>query len=101
MKKFAATLSLILICGFCRATLPTNDDFNSSSENTTNWAPDEVAGHGVLTLVNQHLQYRVNGEPTDLDQSVRPWIAGLGPYTSDWEVQIDTLNTAVATATNQ
>ena len=101
MKTFAAALSLILVCGWCRAALPTNDDFNSSTENTTNWAPDEVSGNGVLSLVNQRLEYRVNGSPTELDQSVRPWIASLGPYTSDWEVQIDTLNTVSLNATNQ
>ena len=101
MKRFAAALSLILVCSWCRAALPTNDDFNSSTENTTNWAPDEVSGNGVLSLVNQRLEYRVNGSPTELDQSVRPWIASLGPYTSDWEVQIDTLNTVSLNATNQ
>ncbi len=101
MKKFTTTLCLILVCTLCRATLPTGDDFDSPTENTTNWAPDEVAGHGVLSLVDQQLQYRVNGAPTESDQSIRPWIASLGPYTSDWEVQIDTLNTAVASATNQ
>ena len=101
MKKFTTTLCLVLVCSLCRATLPTGDDFDSATENTTNWAPDEVSGHGILSLVDQHLQYMVSGAPTESDQSVRPWIASLGPYASDWEVQIDTLNTAVATATNQ
>jgi hypothetical protein len=101
MKQFAATLSLILLSAWCHAALPTNDDFNGVSENTTNWGPDEVSGHGVLNQVNQHLEYSVNGAPTAVDQSVRPWIASLGPYTSDWEVQIDTLNTVIASATNQ
>jgi hypothetical protein len=101
MKKFTTTFCLILVCGLCQAALPTNDDFNSSTENTTNWAPDEVSGHGVLSLVNQRLEYRVNESFTNVDQSVRPWIASLGPYTSDWEVQIDTLNTVIVNATNQ
>jgi hypothetical protein len=101
MKKFTTILSLFLSCGLCHAALPTNDDFNSSTENTTNWAPDEATGHGVLSLVNQQLQYSVDGTPTAVDQSVRPWIASLGPYTSDWEVQIDTLNTITVDATNQ
>jgi hypothetical protein len=102
MKKFTLALAFLFLGGWSYAQLATNDDFNSETEDPTKWATDLVNGHGSLTQTNQHVEFTVQGAPTAFDQSVRPWKVSRAPYTSDWEVQVDTRNTLIlAGTTNQ
>ena len=101
MKYLAGLFALFIFCGSSHAQLASNDDFNADTKDTTKWANDLVTGHGVLTQTNQHLEYTVNGSPTAVDQSVRPWKSTRGPYNADWDVQVDTLNAVIAADTNQ
>lgn len=77
----------------------TNDDFNTNVKDTTKWSSDLVTGHGLLSETNQLVEFRVVGAATAFDQSDRPWKVSRGPYTSDWEVQVDTRNTLVLSGT--
>jgi hypothetical protein len=110
MKKqiaivFGQGLVLALMVGFMIGFSPVisfsdqvfasgSDDFNDNTEDLTKWGTDIVDGKGVLTEINQRLEYTTTGIGTaDHDSVDRPWISTRFPYSADWAIQIDVTNT--------
>lgn len=85
----------LLLCalpGTSHANLSGSDNFNDNSKDLTKWGTDFVfdpgTTPGALTETNLRLEYTATGASSK-EQSLRPWIANSGSYTSDWSVQID------------
>jgi hypothetical protein len=96
-------VKLLLVSGavlFCFAgplrAASLGDDFNDNKVDRTKWGPDEKIGHGVLTETSQRLQYTCSGGTT-IDDFIRRWHAGNGPYNADWEMQMDLFNNTTFT----
>jgi len=79
---------------------PVADNFDDNSKNSTRWGDDYNDGNGQLKETSQVLQYTC-ASATDDDSAIRPWIASLLPYGSDWSVQVDVENLTVATKDDQ
>lgn len=79
----------------------TGDDFDDNSKNPVKWGADEVDGKGVLTEINQRLEYTTTGKGTASHDSVdRLWRATQFPYNADWAIQIDVTNTTSSSTFN-
>lgn len=68
---------------------PASDDFNDNTKNTFKWGTD-IAMEGTnvfLTETNMHLEF--TGTTTSNSTVLRPWIAGSGSYTQNWEAAAD------------
>jgi subtilase family serine protease len=73
------------------------DDFNDNSKDPAKWGGDEVDGKGVMTEINQRLEYTTTGVGTASHDSVdRLWRATRFPYNADWAIQIDVTNTTTS-----
>lgn len=69
-----------------------SDDFNDNINDKTFWGPDYKYHNGILKEQNQRLGYTVSTPSKNYEFTFRPMITSRGPYTSDWGVQIDLLN---------
>jgi hypothetical protein len=69
------------------------DDFNDKTKNTSKWGADEIIGGGVLKETNGRLEYSCPSGTAD-DAFSREWILSAPPCDSDWEMQMDVINTA-------
>jgi hypothetical protein len=76
------------------------DNFNDNSKDRRKWGKDEVTGHGVMTEINQRLEYRC-GTGTTQDGVDRSWVLTGFPYNADWVVKIDAVNLTSPSAINQ
>ena len=86
------TLAGLCISQVFAATV--GDDFDDAIKDSAKWGKDEVDGKGVLTEINQRLEYTTTGKGTASHDSVdRPWRATRFFYDTDWAVQIDVANT--------
>ena len=77
------------------------DDFNDNIKDKTFWGPDYKYHNGVLKEQNQRLGYIVSTPSRNYEYTFRPMITSRGPYTSDWEVQIDLFNGTKPSKNNQ
>ena len=76
------------------AAVTTGDNFNNNEKDPDKWGSDEVDGKGVLSEVNQRLEYTTTAVGTASHDSVdREWILTRFPYRSDWAIQMDVTNT--------
>jgi len=92
------TCCFLLLPGYA---LPADvsDNFDDNIKNKTIWGKDTIYGYGVLTEINQRLEYTVL-TPTAEDAAKRLLIA-RGPYNADWQAQIDLYNSTNPTKNNQ
>ena len=96
------------VCTACLASLlclpaagfEGGDDFNDNAVNSSKWGEDYITGNGTLSETNQRLEFTVTS-PSEEDETLRPWILGLGSKTNDWEIVLDVRNIALPAATNQ
>lgn len=112
MKKhigtvFSRWLGLALMVGslicFGQAILYSNhafaagsDDFNDNSKDPMKWGTDITNGGGKCALneVNGRLEYTCKSASSwNWNEVDRPWILTEFPYSTDWEMQINTTNT--------
>jgi len=82
------------------AAISGSDDFNDNSKDPAKWATDIPSGNGILTEINQRLQYTCS-PATDEDIAVRPWLLNKAAYNTDWEVRLDLHNAATPPSINQ
>jgi hypothetical protein len=86
-------LALLLAAAAFTARAGTvGDDFNDNIKNTSKWGADEIIGHGVMKETGGRLEYSCPSG-TDNDDFIRGWIWSSFPYNSDWEMQMDVVNT--------
>ncbi|NJD55137.1 MAG: hypothetical protein FIA94_01890 [Nitrospirae bacterium] len=92
------TVCLVLFSGHALAT-DISDNFDDNVKNKAIWGKDSIYGYGVLTEINNRLEYTV-ATPTAEDAAKRRLIAS-GPYHTDWQAQIDLYNNTNMTGNNQ
>jgi hypothetical protein len=80
----------------CPCEVPVADDFNDNSKDAARWATDTGFGNGVLTETSQRVQFTISSG-TEFDLERRPWIGSTLPYSSDWIVQLDVVDTTTPT----
>ncbi|HTV40553.1 MAG TPA: hypothetical protein VMF08_08260 [Candidatus Sulfotelmatobacter sp.] len=96
-------LNVFIACHCAQGAINGWDNFNSNTENLTNWGSDIVYGGGTLTQTNQHVEY-TDASPliNDEDYSYRPWILNQPAYNgTNWEVILDVGNSSAPTAVDQ
>lgn len=84
LKIFLFLITLILWTSVSIAA-PTGDDFNDGITNAA-WGTDILleGSNAVLTEANGHLEF--TGSNSGI---IRPWQAGFGSYTQNWEAAVD------------
>ena len=89
------SLGLIYTAALCsnRSFAFSLDDFNDNVKDASKWGLDTIVGHGVLTEKNQRLEYTCSIPSIPEDDAIRPWVFTQFPYDTDWEIQMDTVNT--------
>jgi hypothetical protein len=99
MKPFIiAVISSGLITGAFAQT--TGDDFNDNHKDSSKWGTDELFGNGRLKEANAYLGYTCTTGTLD-DDDILPWIANRGPYTANWEAQLDIVNNTTISIAGQ
>lgn len=97
-----AVLTIGLLIGGIMAVFVSNpafavtlgDAFDDNSKDLAKWGADEVDGKGVLTEINQRLEYTSKGTVTASHDSVdRKWVKTRFSYNADWAIQMDVTNT--------
>jgi len=101
-QGFSAVLIMCLLIGliltaflstYAFAVTTSGDDFNDNTKDTAKWGADEVDGLGMMTEINQRLEYTTSAVGTASHDSVdRLWRAERFPYNADWSIQIDVMN---------
>ena len=90
-RGIVARLLGVLLCLSGHAiAMDVSDNFNDNMKNTAIWGNDTIYGNGVLTEINQRLEYSVSASTAE-DAAKRLSIA-LGPYNADWQMQIEVFN---------
>ena len=84
----------------CPCDVPIADDFNDNSKDPARWGTDTGFGNGVLTETSQRVQFTITSG-TDFDLERRPWIGSTLPYSSDWIVQLDVVDTTTPTQNDE
>ena len=85
----------LAVAGLCigQAVATTvGDDFDDNSKDPTKWGADEVDGKGVMTEINQRLEYTTTGKGTASHDSVDRKFKTQFSYNADWAIQIDVTN---------
>jgi hypothetical protein len=80
----------------CPCDVPIADNFNDNSKDAARWGADTGFGNGVLTETSQRVQFTIS-PGTDFDLERRPWVGSTLPYSSDWIVQLDVVDTTTPT----
>ena len=96
----ALIISCLALFASNAAAITISDNFNDNIPNDTIWGLYLDRGNGILTEINQHLEYTVL-TPTAEDASKSPLIGGHMPYDADWETQIDVFNSTNPSQNNQ
>lgn len=92
IKRFGALFGFILISSFPAVQAgplpPASDDFNDDVKSPA-WGNDvKISGSNVfLTETNAHLEF--TGSTIGDSTILRPWVAGMGSYTQNWEAAVD------------
>lgn len=76
------------------------DNFGDNTKDRKKWGKDQVTGHGLMTEINQRLEYTC-GTGKAQDGVDRSWVLTGFPYNSDWVAKIDTVNLTSPSANNQ
>jgi hypothetical protein len=84
----------------CPCDVPIADDFNDNSKDAARWGDDTGFGNGVLTETSQRVQFTISSG-TDFDLERRPWVGSILPYSSDWIVQLDVVDTTTPTQNDE
>nr|MBC8217127.1 hypothetical protein [Planctomycetota bacterium] len=82
---------LMAVASSAWADIPTSDNFDDGVKSPA-WGDDMLVGDGlnaVLSETNGHLEFA--GSSSEIEDIVilRPWVAGMGSYTQNWEVATD------------
>ena len=93
-KLFGSVLAGLILLTFAppvlAGSIPTSDNFNDNIQSSA-WGPDQIleGANVFLTEINQHLEFTGNSSSANSSTIIRPWIAGFGSYTQDWDIAAD------------
>lgn len=93
LHRFCSLVAGIIFMAFTSSVLAvsfSSDDFDDNFKSPI-WGSDQIleGANVFLTEINQHLEFTGSSSSTNYSTIIRPWTAGSGSCTQDWEIAAD------------